>query len=205
MKTMFLDPNKPLVTCTSTNCQECVLNNQLQCHFNIRSLLRFLVVAFPPFILAGIGIARVNAWLLLPWIALAFSYFGFIEIRVMCSHCPHYAEPETKSLKCWANYGSPKLWKFNPGPMSLHEKVIFFIGLGLIAGYPMVILLMGKAWLLLPLFIVSIIGMGALMSKTMCNHCMNFACPFNRVKINVRDTFFHLNPTIAVTWKGAGS
>jgi hypothetical protein len=203
MKNMFLDPNKSLVTCTFSDCKNCVLNNQLQCHFKIWGLLRFFVVAFPPFILAGIGIAHINAWLLLPWVALALSYFGLIEIRVMCSHCPHYAEPEIKSLKCWANYGSPKLWKYNPGPMSIIEKVVFFIGLGLLGGYPMVILLHSRARLLFVLFILSIISMGGLMSRTMCNHCMNFACPFNRVEITLREAFFNLNPTIADTWKGA--
>jgi hypothetical protein len=29
---------------------------------------------------------------LLIWIATFVAYFGFIEIRVLCSHCPHYAE-----------------------------------------------------------------------------------------------------------------
>jgi hypothetical protein len=202
MKYMFLDPNKPLVTCSSTNCQDCVLSNRLQCHFNLWVLLRFLAIAFPAFIFAGVGIARVNAWLLLPWIVLAFSYFGFIEIRVMCSHCPHYAELETKSLQCWANYGSPKLWKFNPGPMTIAEKVVFFIGLGLIAGYPLVILLISNAWLLFIMFIVAVTGMGALMSRIMCNRCMNFACPFNRVETSLREAFFNLNPTIANSWKG---
>ncbi|GAJ20475.1 unnamed protein product, partial [marine sediment metagenome] len=30
-------------------------------------------------------------------------------------------ELEINTLKCWANYGSPKLWKYRPGPMSLNE------------------------------------------------------------------------------------
>jgi hypothetical protein len=202
MKKLFLDPLKPLTTCSSTNCQDCALNRRLQCHFSIWELLRFFAIAFPPFILAGIGIARVNSWLLLPWITLIFSYFGFIEIRVMCAHCPHYAEPGTKSLQCWANYGSPKLWKYKPGPMSSSEKVIFLLGLGLIAGYPLVVLLFSAAWLLFVLFVLTVIGMGFLMSGLMCNRCMNFACPFNRVEIKVRREFFKRNPIIAKAWKG---
>jgi hypothetical protein len=202
MKNAFLDPNKPLITCSFANCQTCVLKSHLNCHFNLWGLLRFLGVAFLPFILAGIGMTHVNAWLLIPWVAFALSYFGLIEIRVMCSHCPHYAQPEIKSLKCWANYGSPKLWRYNPGPMSSSEKLVFFIGLGLIAGYPLVILLIGKAWLLLTLFILTIVGMGTLMSRTMCNHCMNFACPFNQVEMKQREAFFKLNPIIDDAWKG---
>ena len=37
------------------------------------------------------------------------------------------AETGTKTLKCWANYGSPKLWKYRPGPMSLAEKTVFIL------------------------------------------------------------------------------
>jgi hypothetical protein len=125
MKNAFLDLNEPLITCAFANCQTCVLKSQLHCHFNLWGLLRFLGVAFPPFILAGMGIMHFNAWLLIPWVAFALSYFGLIEIMVMCSHCPHYAQPEIKSLKCWANYGSPKLWRYNPGPMSSSEKFIY--------------------------------------------------------------------------------
>jgi hypothetical protein len=46
----------------------------------------------------------MNGWMLIPWLILIIGYFGFVEIRVMRSHCPHYAE-EGGSLKCWANYG----------------------------------------------------------------------------------------------------
>jgi hypothetical protein len=41
-----------------------------------------------------------------------------------------------------------------------------------------------------------------LMSTSMCNHCMNFACPFNRVEMKLRETFFKLNPIIDDAWKG---
>ena len=56
-------------------------------------------------------------WMTVFTIALCVGFFGFIETRVLCSHCPHYAE-EGASLRCWANYGSPKLFKYRPGPMS---------------------------------------------------------------------------------------
>jgi hypothetical protein len=200
MDRMFLDPHKPLSTCSSTQCENCPLQSRLQCHFNGRQLLRFFGIAFPAFIVGGIGIARVNAWLLLPWIGLAVGYFGFIEIRVMCSHCPHYAEPGTKSLQCWANYGSPKLWKYRPGPMTHGENFVFFTGLVLIAGYPFAFLLAGGQWLLLALFAVTVVGMATLMERLMCAHCMNFACPLNRVDQTIRDAFFACNPVIAQAW-----
>lgn len=203
MKSLFLDPRKPLSTCSSADCEGCPLQSRLQCHFSGRELLRFLAMAFPPFILGGIGIARVNAWLLLPWIGMAIGYFGFVEIRVMCSHCPHYAEPGTRSLQCWANYGSPKVWKYRPGPMTQVEKVIFFTGLGLIVGYPLAFLLASSQWLLLALFCVAVSGMAALMGRSMCARCMNFACPFNSVDREVREAFFARNPVVARAWLDA--
>jgi hypothetical protein len=198
--TFFLDPQKPLSTCTADACDDCPVQAQVQCHFGSKELVRFLAIAFPPFIIGGIGIAHVNAWYLVPWLILAFSYFGMIEIRVMCSHCPHYAEPGTTTLKCWANYGIPKLWKYRPGPMSQIENIIFFSGLVPLAGYPLAFLLISAQWLLLILFVVSAIGMGTLMGTLMCNHCMNFACPLNRVDQAVREDFFDRNPIVAKAW-----
>ena len=201
MSNLFLDPKRPLSTCSSANCEGCPVQSRLQCHFHGKDLAQFLAIAFPPFIVGGIGIAQVNAWLLIPWIGLILSYFGFVEIRVMCSHCPHYAEPGTKSLQCWANYGSPKLWKYRPGPMTRNEKSIFFVGLVLIAGYPLVFLLVTAQWLLLACFILLVIGMGTAMSTRMCTQCMNFACPLNRVEPGVRMLFFVRNPVVAEAWK----
>jgi hypothetical protein len=203
MKRLFLDPQKPLVTCSSADCQDCPLQGRLECHFRGLFLARFLLIALPPFLLGGIGIAHLDGWLLAPWIAIILAYFGLVEIRVMCSHCPHYAEPDTKSLQCWANYGSPKLWRYHPGPMSTGERMAFFAGLALIAGYPLASFIMGRQWLLLALFVLIVLLMAALMSRWMCSRCMNFACPFNRVDGQTRQAFLSLNPVISRAWEQA--
>ena len=117
MPDMFLDPQRPLTTCTAANCEGCPVSKDVHCHFRARDLTAFLLAGLPIFFIGGAGIFRVNAWWLAPWLVMSFGYFGFIESRVMCSHCPHYAEPG-KSLQCWANYGSPRLWKYRPGPMT---------------------------------------------------------------------------------------
>jgi len=201
MNNLFLNPDQALSTCASKDCQICPLQKTLQCHFRGKDLARFFLIAFPPFILGGIGISKRNVWMLIPWIALCLSYFGLIEIKVMCSHCPHYAEPEINTLKCWANYGSPKLWKYQPGPMTEGEQFIFFAGLVAIAGYPFTFLIIGSQWILLIIFILTVSGMAFFMSRLMCSRCMNFACPFNHVDQNTRKAFFKRNPTIARTWK----
>ena len=122
---LFLDPSKPIATCVSETCNGCPVGETLHCHFSLRDLIHFLLIALPSFLVGGVGIYHRNGWMLILWLIMVVGYFGFIEIRVMCSHCPHYAEPGS-SLKCWANYGSPKIWKYRPGPMTLIEKIVFW-------------------------------------------------------------------------------
>ncbi|MCP4694968.1 MAG: hypothetical protein GY859_43475, partial [Desulfobacterales bacterium] len=107
----FLDPDKPIATCESETCDDCTVRKTLSCHFTLGDLAHFLLLAFPSFLLGGAGIDHAGGWWLIPWLVIIIGFFGFVEIRVMCSHCPHYAE-EGKSLKCWANYSSPKIWKY---------------------------------------------------------------------------------------------
>ncbi|MEJ2306333.1 MAG: hypothetical protein P8Y62_01255 [candidate division WOR-3 bacterium] len=197
---LFLDPNQPLYTCIEESCYHCDVEKDLNCHFNIKQLLTFLVAAFSVFIVAGIGIYSFKPIFLVPWVLFIILYFGVIEIRVMCSHCPHYAEPETDTLKCWANYGSPKLSKYRPGPMSMGETIVFFAGLIFIFVYPYPFLLISKNTLLLILYsIVALIGIFFL-RKFLCSRCMNFACPLNRVDNNIRSKFFKHNPEIKNAW-----
>ena len=127
------------------------------------------------------------------------GFFGFLEIRVMCSHCPHYAEPGY-SLKCWANYGSPKLWRYRPGPMILIEKTIFFGGFIVVWGYPLLFLLAGSQWFLLIVYVLSTTGFFMTLRKYFCSQCINFACPLNTVGETARRGFFDRNPEIAEAW-----
>lgn len=201
MSSLFLDPHKPLPGCASEDCRGCPLKDRLACHFYGRDLLRFLGIGLPPFLLGGWGIARVAPWLLLPWIGLIVGYFGLIEIRVMCSHCPHYGEPGTRFLQCWANYGVPKLWKYRPGPLTRGETSVFLGGLLVIAGYPFAIIAFHREWLLLALLALTVGVMGVMMGRLMCARCMNFACPLNRTDGALRDAFFARNPGVARAWR----
>jgi hypothetical protein len=200
MMDMFLDPNKPLYTCKADECEGCAVSHKLVCHFNTKQLALFLVLAFPLFICAGYFIYRFNPFLLIPWIIFVLLYFGFIEIRVMCSHCPHYAEPETKILKCWANYGSPKLWSYRPGPMSIFEKIVFFSGFVIIL-FPSIVLLIAQGHYLSLIFYIALLAAFKTgLKRLYCKRCMNFACPFNAVDEVTRNAFFEKNPVIKEAW-----
>ena len=200
MPKLFLNPNQTLHTCIEKSCNDCEVSHDLNCHFNLNQLLKFLIGAFPPVIIAGIGIYSFNPVFLLLWIVMFISYFGFIEIRVMCSHCPHYSEPEISTLKCWANYGSPKLWKYRPGPMSFIEKFIFFLGLGLIVVYPYIFLFLMRNYLLIILYSITVFISFWCLYKFYCVQCINFACPLNRVDNSIREKFIKKNPTIGNAW-----
>jgi len=200
MVEMFLNPNKTLHTCKADECEGCAVSNKLVCHFNAKHLTLFLVFAFPLFISAGYFVYDYNPFLLIPWIIFVLSYFGLIEIRVMCSHCPHYAEPETKFLKCWANYGSPKFWNYRPGPMSKLEKIIFFSGLFIILFPPIALLIVQGHFLSLILYIVLLVTFKFALKRFFCERCINFACPFNVVDNVTRNAFFDKNPEIKKAW-----
>jgi hypothetical protein len=196
---MFLDPCKPITTCAEESCEDCGINNSIHCHFKAKDLIHFLVIAFPGFLLGGAGIYLSSGWWLALWIVLIVGFFSFVEIRVMCSHCPHYAEPE-KSLKCWANYGSPKLWKYRPGPMSFGEKFVFFSGFVIIWGYPLIFLLSGQQWFLLLVYTLTVVGFFMTLKVSFCTQCMNFACPLNSAEEEARQIFLRKNPEIGKAW-----
>jgi hypothetical protein len=195
----FLDPNKPIATCISETCDNCGVKNVLHCHFTLRDLTHFILIASPAFLLGGSGIYHISGWMLIPWLILIVGYFGFVEIRVMCSHCPHYAE-DGSSLTCWANYGSPKLWKYRPGPMTFSEKVVFFVGFAVVWGYPLIFLVAGVQVFLLIVYPLTVAGFFMTLKMFLCSQCMNFACPLNTVTNEVRKEFFENNPEVAKAW-----
>lgn len=197
---MFLDPDKPIITCVSESCNDCSVADALHCHFSPKDLTHFLCIVLPSFLLGGAGIYNVSGSLLFLWVLMIIGYFGFIEIRVTCSHCPHYAE-KGNSLKCWANYGAPKVWKYRPGPMSFMEKVIFIGGFTVIWGYPILFLLAGMQWFFLLVYVISVAGFFMTLRMFLCSRCMNFACPLNTVDENTRQEFFKQNPEVAKAWE----
>jgi hypothetical protein len=196
---VFLDPSKPIATCTAPECHNCPVSKEVHCHFRPKELIYFLLICLPGFIVGGAGLLAFGVWPLLLWIAIIIAFFGFLEIRVMCSHCPHYAEEGT-TLRCWANHGSPKLWNYRPGPMSFIEKISFFGGLAVVWGYPLPFLWLGSLWFLLVLYILTNGAFFASLKSFLCSQCMNFACPLNSVSETTRDLFFQRNPSIAEHW-----
>ena len=146
------------------------------------------------------GAGHVPGWIWLAiYILMIIGFFGFLEIRVMCSHCPHYAESGS-TLSCWANYGSPKLWAYRPGPMSVLEHVLFITGLSAVYGFPLVCFALIGQWFLLLVYFLSAAGFLVTLRSFFCSACMNFACTLNTVDEAVRQDFFSKNPGSAEGW-----
>jgi hypothetical protein len=196
----FKDPSVPIATCKASDCAGCSAADAVHCHFRPVELLHFLLISFPPFLVGGAAVLTSGLAPLIIYIALIVGFFGFVEIRVMCSHCPHYAE-EGATLGCWANHGSPKLWKYRPGPMSTAEKVVFFGGFVLVYGYPLAFFVTAGLWPLLGLYILLTTGFFTTLKMFLCSQCMNFACPLNSVPDSARTLFFERNPIVAEAWK----
>ncbi len=195
----FPDPTHPIATCSATSCVDCPVSAKVHCHFRPKDLIHFLLVSFPGFIIGGAVVFAFNQWLMVVYIAIIVGFFGFLEIRVMCSHCPHYAE-EGLTLSCWANHGSLKLWKYRPGPMTKSEKFWFFAGLVITWSFPLPFFHLAEAWLLLLLYLLTNAAFYTTLKFFFCSKCMNFACPLNGVDQAVRELFYQRNPSVAEHW-----
>jgi hypothetical protein len=183
----------PLATCLREDCLACPIREVIHCHFRVVDFVRFMAIALPSLLVGAVGIEVHLGYWLVPWAILSAAFFGFIEIRVLCSHCPHYAQPG-RVLRCWANPGSPKVWKYHPGPLARVEKVVFLSGLAAIWGFPLACTILGGDWLLAALLGASTGAFFVLLRRRFCSRCMNFACPLNLVRQPTREQFFRLNP-----------
>jgi hypothetical protein len=187
-----------------SQCLSCKLNNSLRCKFEKKHLLRFilsfLIFAIPSIvgmILSGYG------WFLLGWLGFMLFFFNVWESRILCRHCPFYSE-KRKTLHCIANYGSYKLWKYDPKPMSSSEKAQLIIGFLILAGYPLFFIYIGNQYLFLLLSIAGLtIFFGILLLRT-CSKCVNFSCPLNRVPRHIIDAYLKKNPIMKEAWEAKG-
>jgi hypothetical protein len=185
-------------------CNNCSIKVELICHFHSKYLLSFMafflvfaITSFIGVILAGFG------WFLLGWVGFWLFFFEVWEIRILCSHCPYYAE-ESRTLHCIANYSSLKLWRYHPEPMNLSEKIQLIIGFVILMGYPLVFLIIGNQIIFMIISIVEIFIFFGFLTIKRCGSCPNFSCPFNRAKKEVVDTFLIKNPVMKKAWEESG-
>ncbi|UCE12613.1 MAG: hypothetical protein JSV04_10510 [Candidatus Heimdallarchaeota archaeon] len=171
----------------------------------------------------GLGLLFVGLlgnWLpIIIYVFFWIFFFGFFEIRVLCSHCPYYAE-EGRILHCLANHGTIKLWSFHPEPMNTYEKLGFLSGALFFVVFPVIIEIWGlyQLWtdirqitlnvLILGAFaVLSTIGGGyffVFLRRNICPTCVNFSCPFNSVPKEIVDAYLKKNPIMREAWEKTG-
>ena len=199
--------NNPYNICTWRpifECKDCTIAGRLKCRYSSGELLHFIGL-FVYFLLpALIGmILGGYLWYILGWVGLAVIFFGFWEIRILCSHCPYYAERGV-TLHCIANYGCPKLWKYHPEPISKSEKIQLLIGFIVIFGYPLPFLVISEQIVLFLLTAWGLLMFFWTLQKYTCSKCVNFSCLLNRVPKEVVDEYLKLNPVMRKAWEENG-
>jgi len=194
---MSVKSQVPLQTCSLKQCTGCDLQDKLLCVADRKDIIDFFaifIVVFIPF-MAGMIIGQF--WLgILAWLGLAVIFFGYVEAQVLCRHCPHYGE-KGFLLRCHANYGLPKIPKFDPRPLSRAEQVIWLLYAGVLVFWYVPFFVISSQWLLLFITSTAIIASFWTIQRTQCNRCYNLSCPVNRVPPEVREKFYERFPVFA--------
>jgi hypothetical protein len=130
-------------------------------------------------------------------------FFEVWEIRILCRHCPYYAE-RGRTLHCIANYGSLKAWPYRPAPMNRSEKAQLWVGFAILGGYPFPFLVLGGQvlWAIVALWGL-VMFFWALREYT-CSQCVNFSCPLNSVPREIVDAYLARNPVMRAAWEESG-
>ena len=185
-------------------CAGCDLSANLMCRFEPGDMASFLL-GFVPFGIAVVAgmILGGYGWWLLGWLVIWLLFFFVVEGRVLCSHCPFWAE-DSLVLHCHANYGVIKLWRFRPGPMSRGEKMAFGAGAAVFGIYPIVFMILGGQWLLLAIALAAIASAGLNLVRNVCVRCINFSCPANAVPKRLVDAYLRRNPVMREAWEASG-
>ncbi|WP_371806698.1 hypothetical protein [Candidatus Lokiarchaeum ossiferum] len=191
------------------NCEGCEVCQHIFCRYTSKYRLMY-AASFIPMLFAGltIGFSALSLTLklvsLIGWIVYMFFFLNVWESHMLCNHCVYYANPNEKTLNCPIDKGKMKTGTYNPGPLTISEKIQFLTGFALFAGFPIPFIIIGKLYLVLAIY-VALFALWILLIQTkVCNACVNFACPINRVDPKIRAEFMKRNPLIRMAWEEKG-
>jgi hypothetical protein len=224
-----MSDTNPQITCTwrdESECVNCSLRWRLGCRQKTSEYLFFLLGEVPSFFIAIVGLIMlgliIEVWwplIVLLGTCVVFWVFG-LETRVLCSHCPYWAE-DSKTLHCWALTGSPKIWRYQPGPMAGWEKATllgFFLftsffpvgmeafGIAVLAGNRTVAGLYALLGMI-GITIATVLTQAQfwmLLMYYFCRKCVNFSCPLNMVPRWMVDEYLKKNPVMRDAWEKSG-
>lgn len=185
-------------------CEDCQAQGKLMCRFEGEDMLHFFML-FLPFALTAIaGSIRAGyGWYLLLWLAYSLFFFFVWEARVLCRHCPYWAGAGSM-LRCHANYGVIKIWKYKPGPISKAEKAQFVVGALIWVAFPIPFMILGREYLLAAIAVTTAVSGTYLLHRNICSRCINFSCPMNSVPKPLVDFYLRRNPEVGAAWEASG-
>lgn len=174
------------------------------CRFESRDMLHFfmLVLPYAAAVITGAIHAGYGIYLIF-WLAYSLSFFFIWEAYILCRHCPFWAEPG-RILHCHANYGVFKIWKHSPNPMSRSERFQFIIGALIWISFPFPLLILGHEYLLAFVGLCAAVSAVFLLRNTICDRCVNFSCPLNKVPKSLVDAYLKQNPAMRKAWEDSG-
>ena len=212
--------HNPFGLCTwgdGADCDACGLRDKLHCRWNAAVLGRFLIPALAFSVVAafGVGLASfvTGAWgMLAAYLAFFVLFFLFVEIRILCSHCPYYGR-DGFFLRCLANHGAPKFWRYRPQGMNVAERVGLLVGFAFYGGLPLAAQAYGiwylsssrgagapvgypAAIVVAVATLVTLVAFAAVLAIYFCPRCVNFSCPLNRVPPRIREEYRGRNPVL---------
>jgi hypothetical protein len=186
------------------DCSGCPIQERLNCRFNWGDLAYFAAIFLPPAAAAVTGMILGGfGWYILGWAGYAVFFFFVWEARVLCSHCPYWAEGG-RVLHCLANHGVIKLWRYHPEPMSRSEQAQFLVGAGIMVLFPFPFLILGEQYLLAGIMLLGLISFWFSLKKHVCSRCVNFSCPLNGVPKIIVDAYLRGNPLMRQAWEAKG-
>jgi hypothetical protein len=191
-------------------CGDCHLDEVLFCRLNPKYMMYFGLTAMLGIIPAVMGICLSDysvlgkVIILSSWIAYAAFFFIVWESRMLCNHCPYYANDAQKVLHCPIDKGKLKTYHYDPGPLSKSEKRQFILGTFILIGFLQPFLVMAGQVLFMMLSIIGIVVWIIVIQKKVCTACVNFACPLNKIPKSTRDSFLNRNPVIKRAWEEKG-
>jgi hypothetical protein len=218
--------NKNCTIDSSDKCAGCTIYGELACKYDLKTLLSFLAIGFPPILIAIFGMVIVGVtsgqwWILVSYCAFTFGMLWAVEMFFLCRHCPFYAA-EGSTIVCNANYGSLKLLPYDPRPMNGFERFMmrafptlsYFILPILGIGYGIYFMavnfstygpagILGLSGILFSVLASSVTFMVMLL-RYYCSKCVNFSCPFNGVPKATVDAYLRKNDVMREAWEETG-
>ena len=171
----------PLAICPQDDCSSCDLDGALNCRQGLGDVADFMIPAAMFFVPCIGSMVVMGYWQALAiWAGFAIVFFTYIQQKLVCCRCPHYAG-QGHFLKCHAAFGLPKIPKYTPRPLGRVGQILLMACFAVLFLFPFPFLIMARRWLLLIITGWALFSWIWFVHRRLCVRCINLFCPFNRL------------------------